>query len=211
MKLSSILQVAQEVIVRSASQQRIMVAVCGAPGAGKTTFSSELQRYLISGKPSLSTQTIAMDGFHFDNGILAKNGLLSIKGAPQTFDVKAFEDLLKSTANHQQDLWAPEFDRDTETVIHKAFCIKKESQVILVEGNYLLLNQPSWAHLKEYFDLSIFIEVAQLELQQRLVQRWINQGYDLASAHQKAIDNDLVNGEKVIKYSHRADIYLVSQ
>ena len=38
MKLSSISQVAQQIINHSASQQRILVAICGAPGAGKTTL-----------------------------------------------------------------------------------------------------------------------------------------------------------------------------
>ncbi len=208
MKLSSISQVAQQIINHSASQQRILVAICGAPGAGKTTFSNELQHLLTSGSSSLSTQTIAMDGFHFDNDALAQKGLLSVKGAPHTFDVTAFEDLLKNIANQQQDLWAPAFDRNLEEVIDKALCIKQDSQVILIEGNYLLLKQPNWGNLKQYFDISIFIEVSQQELQKRLVKRWLDQGYDLASAQQKAIENDLVNGELVIKNSHRADIYL---
>jgi pantothenate kinase len=208
MKLSSISKVTQKIIDRSASQQRVIVAICGAPGAGKTTFSSELQELLTSGSSSLSTQVIAMDGFHFDNATLIEKGLLSVKGAPNTFNVSAFEDLLKNIANQQQDLWAPVFDRDLEEVIENAFRIETESQVIIVEGNYLLLDQPSWRHLKQYFDISIFIEVPQKELQQRLVQRWLDQGYDLASAQQKAIDNDLVNGKLVITNSHRADIYL---
>jgi pantothenate kinase len=208
MKLSSISQVIQKITDCCAIQQRVIVAICGAPGAGKTTFSSELQGLLTSGAASLSSQVIAMDGFHLDNDTLTKKGLLSVKGAPNTFDVAAFEDLLKNIANQQQDLWAPKFDRDLEEVIDKALPIKKVSQVIIVEGNYLLLKQPSWRHLKQYFDISIFLEVPQKELQQRLVQRWLDQGYDLASAQQKATDNDLVNGELVIKHSHNADIYL---
>ncbi len=211
MKLSSISQVAQEIAKNSASKRRLVIAICGAPGAGKSTFSDLLQSFLTAqGSACACPQIIAMDGFHYDNETLADKGLLAVKGAPQTFNVSAFETLLSSLKDQQQDLFAPVFDRDLEEVIPSAIRIAKETQVIIVEGNYLLLDQQPWTQLKQYFDLSVFLEVAQSELQERLIKRWLDQGFDLVSAQKKAIGNDLVNAKLVIQHSHAADIYFSS-
>ncbi len=214
MKLSSISQVAQEITKNSVSNCRFVVAICGAPGSGKSTFSDLLQSFLTDNSSQnaagVSAQIIAMDGFHYDNETLAEQGLLSVKGAPQTFDVAAFENLLNSLKNQQQDLCVPVFERDLEQVIPNAVRIAKETQIIIVEGNYLLLDQQPWNQLKQHFDLTVFIEVAQSELQQRLTKRWLDQGFDLVNAERKAIDNDLVNARLVIQHSYAADIYFSS-
>tara|TARA_R100000365_G_C2732570_1_gene62542 strand:+ start:72 stop:323 length:252 start_codon:yes stop_codon:yes gene_type:complete len=72
---------------------------------------------------------------------------------------------------------------------------------VLVEGNYLLLNQSPWNQLAGLFDLTLFIDTPLAVLEKRLVQRWLDHGHDQPSARQKALDNDIPNARTVAEYS----------
>lgn len=203
--LSSVAQVAEQ-IAHLAATKRIIVAVCGAPGAGKTTFAAKLVNALAKEPPNYQAQVIAMDGFHYDNQYLADKGMLAVKGAPQTFDINGFENLLKALQEQTGTLYAPGFDRNSEQVIDNEQQILPQTPIIIVEGNYLLLNQAPWARLVKYFDTSLFMQVELAELERRLIQRWLDQDFDLSAAKQKAIGNDMVNAKLVIEHSMAPDI-----
>ena len=70
---------------------------------------------------------------------------------------------------------------------------------------YLLLNKHPWSDLKEYFDLSICLEVSDIELEKRLTDRWIENGLDPISASARAINNDMANVSYVKKHSIHPD------
>ena len=69
---------------------------------------------------------------------------------------------------------------------------------MLVEGNYLLLDAPFWRDLSKYWDLSVFLDVEPKLLQERLMQRWLDQGLPLDLAKKRVNDNDLVNLKTVV-------------
>ncbi len=71
-------QLASEIEKFAAGQARVLIAIAGAPGSGKSTFAEHLSGYL--GKKA---SVIPMDGFHLDNSVLEAKGLLSVKGAPR--------------------------------------------------------------------------------------------------------------------------------
>ena len=73
---------------------RVIVAVAGAPGSGKSTFAAELARRLMArGRRSV---VVPMDGFHLDNAVLEARNLLPRKGAPETFDAQGFVRLIRA-------------------------------------------------------------------------------------------------------------------
>jgi pantothenate kinase len=73
--------------------ERILVAIAGPPGAGKSTLAEALAASLNRARPE-SAAVIPMDGFHYDDAILEQRGLRSRKGSPATFDVNGFRHLL---------------------------------------------------------------------------------------------------------------------
>lgn len=99
----------------------------------------------------------------------------------------------------------PLFDRSLEIARAGACLVPASVGVLIVEGNYLLLQDPPWDRLKRHFWRSIWLEVPQATLEQRLCARWRRYGYDREGAVAKARANDLPNARMVAARSRGAD------
>ena len=146
---------------------------------------------------------------HYDNSILKEKGLLSKKGAPETFDVYGLLNFIKRLQN-EPEVVVPIFDRSLELSRSSAIIIPKESKVIIIEGNYLLLNLQPWTDLKNFFDTSVMIDCEEKILEQRLIDRWQNFNLSKDEINQKVYKNDLPNGVNVLRNSTPAKYYLTN-
>ena len=200
----------QELIQQRSSQGRILVALAGPPGSGKSTLADELELALNQEQPE-QAMILPMDGFHYDDLYLVPAGLRPRKGAPQTFDVWGFYHILRRLRERQEEFVAvPVFDRDLEIARAGARLIPAKVPVILVEGNYLLLQQEPWSQLRLLFDVAVLLEVPEAVLGERLTARW--QHYELPSEEiaAKVNENDLPNGRYVMAESGGEDYRLKS-
>lgn len=196
-------ELAAEIVAGSPpGEQRRIIAVAGPPGAGKSTFADALIARLEALAPGLSV-LVPMDGFHFDNAVLGSD--LPRKGAPETFDVAGLNQTLKRIRADAGPVAIPVFDRDLDLARAGARLVLPQHRIVLVEGNYLLLDESPWDGLAAYFDETVFLEVPETELQRRLVARWLHHGLDAEAAERRAAGNDLVNARRVIAGSRRAD------
>ena len=190
--------------------ERTLVAVAGAPGSGKSTISELLQAELESAQ-QLTAQIVPMDGFHYDNAILLERGLLSCKGAPDTFDAAGLKSLLtRLTSRPLVDVAVPVFDRESDLSRASARNIRCSSQVIIVEGNYLLLDTEPWSSLKSYFDTSVIIQTEKSILHQRLMHRWLSLDFNEQDARLKVDENDMPNAMTVMSHSVQPDLVFIN-
>ena len=177
-------------------QARMLVALAGPPATGKSTLSGKIAEQLnAAGMPCA---VLPMDGFHLDNAALEDRGLLHRKGAPDTFDLAGFEALLAKVAQGGA-CRVPLFDRASDCVRPETGLITDAQKVVLVEGNYLLLDAPGWRDLSRFWDLGVFIDTAMPELRRRLVQRWLDHGLTPTAAEARAEENDLPNARLVFE------------
>lgn len=95
-----------------------------------------------------------------------------------------------------------------DLAIANAIAIHPETPIVVVEGNYLLLEAAPWSSLKEVFAATVFVSPTLDELRDRLKQRWIKHGLDPDSAIHRVEGNDLPNAELVIGHSREADLML---
>jgi pantothenate kinase len=197
---------AGQIIDRAGSVKRFMVAIAGPPGAGKSTLADNLAEALKA--KGESAEVLPMDGFHMDNAILIARGQLARKGIPETFDVRAFLDIVKAVRPGDQEVLVPVFDRSRELAIASARVVSPDHRFIIVEGNYLLFSQGKWAELEGMFDFSIMMAPPIEVLEERLWARW--RGYKLSeeAGHAKVYDNDLPNGRLILDNRRPADITL---
>ncbi len=195
---------ADDIVKRASDTSRFIVAIAGPPGAGKSTLADALHGELT--RRGEKAEVLPMDGFHMDNGILQARGLLARKGAPETFDVRGFSDIVAAVRKADQEVLVPVFDRSREIAIASARAIAPDTRFILAEGNYLLLNEEPWVRLKSSYDLSIFVGPSVEVLEQRLRDRWVGYGLDEAGIQAKLYENDLPNGKRVVENSLGADI-----
>lgn len=196
--------IAETLLARATDRARFLVALAGPPGAGKSTLADLLRDELIAkGEPA---EVLPMDGFHMDDAVLREKGSLARKGAPDTFDIRGFIDIIRAVRNADGEILVPVFDRSREIAIAAARIIPASTRVVIVEGNYLLLDQPPWDGLAGLFDYTIMIAPPTATLEERLMHRWLSFGLDEATARTKTQDNDLKNGLLIRSHSRDADI-----
>lgn len=185
---------------------RLLVALVGAPGSGKSTLSDALRAELVE-RHGLSAEIVPMDGFHYDNAILDARGWRARKGAPHTFDADGLAaTLVRLRQLPPSDIAVPVFDRKRDVSLASARIISKSVEVLLVEGNYLLLDQTPWSNLAALFDVTIKIDCPRAVLEQRLMARWLDLDMTEAEARLKVASNDLPNADLVLSSSGPADL-----
>lgn len=194
--------IAARIVERARGLSRVVVALAGAPGAGKSTLSERLLAALPVGEAAL----VPMDGFHFDNAVLDAMGLRQRKGAPETFDCAGLAATLRRIRSGEGGVAVPIFDREADLSRAGAAIVAADARFVLVEGNYLLLDRPPWSDLAPLFDLTIFIDVPIAELERRLLARWTDLGRSPEAARAWVEGNDLPNARLVIESSRLADI-----
>ncbi|MEF9600779.1 AAA family ATPase [Paracoccus sp. PXZ] len=177
---------------------RRIVAIVGAPGSGKSTLAARLVAGLSD------AVLVPMDGFHLDNRLLEADGLRGCKGAPQTFDAAGFVALVQRLKAGGEVIH-PVFDRARDLAIAGAGRVAADTRLVVVEGNYLLLDRAPWRKLAGLWDLSVMLDVPMAELRRRLTARW--QGLGRSPAEVMAhLENDLGNAELVQRESLPADL-----
>lgn len=183
---------------------RTIVGVVGAPGAGKT----HLSRFLQHAIPGTAVGLVAMDGFHLANEVLEAAGTRRHKGRPDTFDVAGLGHLLDRLRRGEAGtVYAPRFRREIEEPIAGAVAIDPDMEVVIVEGNYLLLDREPWAAIASRLDATYYLDTPEAIRLQRLVARHtLTYGADGAAEWIDRVDRP--NAAIVESTRHRAD-YIV--
>ncbi|MCR5670582.1 MAG: nucleoside/nucleotide kinase family protein [Butyrivibrio sp.] len=195
--------------------RRILVFLAAPPGAGKSTLASFLQKLSEENENLTDIQAIGMDGFHRRQEYLLthntiRNGkeirMVDIKGAPETFDLEALKQRIALVMQGGAVGW-PTYDRHLHNPVDNAITVNKD--IVLVEGNYLLLKEEGWKDLQKLADYTIFISANENMLRERLRDRKIKSG-NTAEVAEKFVDfSDMANVKICLFNSQGADLTLL--
>ena len=182
---------------------RKIIGLVGPPGAGKSTVGLALREAFRD-----ISQIVPMDGFHLANVELARLGRAGRKGAPDTFDSAGYVDLLKRLRSQSADeiIYAPEFRREIEEPIAGAIPIFPETQLLITEGNYLLLNDGHWKKVPSYLDEIWYVEVDDALRIERLAGRHEQFGRSREEAVAWVNNTDEPNARVIETGKARADL-----
>jgi putative kinase len=150
-------------------------------------------------------QTLPMDGFHHYNSWLDAHQLRPFKGAPETFDVAKLAENLCQVV--EGDCTWPQYDRQKHDPVEDALHVT--APLVIVEGNWLLLDDEKWCQLAQFCDFSIFINAPATALRERLVGRKLAGGVSLADAEAFYDRTDGPNVRRVLEESLPANLTLM--
>lgn len=196
--------------LHAAGEGRTVVFLAGPPAAGKSTLALLLEAFSRDVE-GCDLQCVGLDGFHHYNEYLLAHeavrdgkvvSLKSIKGAPETFDTDAFAAKLTELRTGRDVGW-PVYDR----TIHdpRPDAVTVTAPIVLVEGNYLLLDESPWTDLAPLADYTVFLRADESMLRERAVSRKAKGGIarEEAEAHYERTDGP--NIRRTLTCSRPAD------
>ena len=200
--------------LRREKGRRVLALLAAPPAAGKTTLAAVLEA-LSRREPGLCPLSVlSMDGFHrrqewLHGHTVERNGetipMTKIKGAPQTFDLDELTRRVARVAAGEACPW-PRYDRQLHDPVENA--IRVTGEVVLLEGNYLLLDEGGWQALRAFADYTIFVRADPSLLRERLMRRHLAGGKSPAFAADIIENSDMVNVDLCLRHSAPADLTL---
>lgn len=179
---------------------RRLIGITGAPGAGKSTYAARLAQELAP-----AAVVVPMDGFHLAGCQLERLGRADRKGAPDTFDVDGYVQLLDRLRGATSTVYAPEFRRDLEEPIAGAIAVEAHHTTVITEGNYLLLDCGGWERVRPLLTECWYVECDETERIARLVARHVAHGRSPDAARRWVEHTDEPNARLIETTRDRAD------
>jgi pantothenate kinase len=107
------------------------------------------------------------------NAELRRLGRAGSKGSPDTFDSAGYAALLRRLRQQGVDemVYAPEFHREIDEAVAGSVPIFPQTQLVVTEGNYLLLETGHWAGIAPLLDDVWYIDVDDALRTDRLTRR----------------------------------------
>ena len=192
---------------------RYMVGVAGAPGSGKSTLAKQVVHIINAIQEEECAVMVPMDGYHytkaqldgFDNPAEAH----ARRGAHWTFDAEGFvrkvEELAYTTG---ESIDAPTFDHGQGDPVARGICIERHHGIVIVEGNYLLLDIEPWNRL--IFNETWFIDCDIEESMKRVYTRQTRNGVPPRESRHRIETNDRPNALQIQQTAERAHVCVPS-
>jgi pantothenate kinase len=202
-------QLSEEAAVKAAlaladAPGRSLLGIAGAPGAGKSTYAEWLVDALS--EAGRSAVLVPMDGFHLAQTALESLGLVDLKGAPETFDAVGYVELLRRIREPgHETIWAPRFDRHIENAVAASIPIEPTVELVVTEGNYLLLPQGQWWLVRLQLDACWYVDVDDDVRRARLQERHEQYGRTPQAAAERTNGSDEANANLVQPTRSEAD------
>ncbi|KAF1937560.1 P-loop containing nucleoside triphosphate hydrolase protein [Clathrospora elynae] len=206
------------------ASKRLLVAVSGIPGSGKTTLaakvSSRINEKHVQQSPgtansNLLSAFIPMDGFHLSRTQLDAmpdpDSAHARRGAAFTFNGDSFLSLVKKLRDpicpETSTLYAPSFDHAIKDPVENDIAIAASVRIVIFEGNYCSLDKEPWKEAAALMDELWFVDVDFDVARKRLVYRHVKAGIakDEEEAGKRADENDLINGKEIVE--SRLDVH----
>ena len=194
-------------------KERIIVFMAAPPAVGKTTLCEFLEYLSKQDQELTNIQALGLDGFHYHSDYINSHDAIvlgekvpmkQVKGCPETYDTEKLRQKLEHIKT--EDILWPIYDRNLHDVVEDQ--IKVEKNIILIEGNWLLLKEEPWKTMQQYADYKILILAEEEMLKERLISRKEKGGLSREEAVAWYQNSDSKNVTRVLTDSLQGDLLL---
>lgn len=202
----------QRVVNLHKKGSRTIISIAGAPGSGKTTLAHRIVEELNTKYKAI---VLGQDGYHLYRHELAamKDPVTAFerRGAPFTYNVEKFVQLVKSLKKRQNEtITAPTFDHKLKDPTENAIVIGPEIEFVILEGNYVSLPDAGWNSIEDYVDETWYIETPADLVRARIIKRHLEAGIAQTEeeATQRADGSDLQNARYIAQNSKKTTVII---
>jgi pantothenate kinase len=201
--------------------RRFLVGIAGPPGAGKSILAEQLHFIIDKGflhKEAHVAPALPMDGFHYPNAYLeshtrrlpdgAEIPLSSVKGQPDTIDVARLRRYMTALLQRPEYVPWPGYSRNSHDVVPDRYHVHESVNLVIIEGNYVLVNRGSFAGIPEMFNLRMYIDAPAPKIIANLVERHIQGGKTIDEAKDWVKRIDLPNARVAESSKVNADVVI---
>lgn len=199
--------------------KRLMIGIGGPPGSGKSYVAEQINWIIGKGViPGCYATTLPMEGFYYPHQYLrqhyrtasqGKISLADVKGGPDTFDtVNLKEHLLRLRKQDDDDFYWPGFSPEYNDVLPRHYRVHSTINVILVYGDFLLLDRGPFTGVPGLFNTTIYVESPAAAIISHLMQRRIRNGETELEAKESLKKIDLPNARIAESTRTQADLIL---
>ena len=194
-------------------KERIIVFMAAPPAVGKTTLCEFLEYLSKQDQELTDIQALGLDGFHYHSDYINSHDAIvlgekvpmkQVKGCPETYDTEKLRQKLERIKT--EDILWPVYDRNLHDVVEDQ--IKVTQDIILIEGNWLLLKEEPWKTMQQYADYKILILADEEMLKERLISRKEKGGLSREEAVAWYQNSDSKNVTRVLRDSLQGDLLL---
>ena len=156
-----------------------VIGLAGSVAVGKSTTARVLQRLLAHWPEHPNVALVTTDGFLHPNAELERRGLVSRKGFPESYDLRALLRFVVDIKSGRDRVEAPVYSHLTYDRVPDRTVAVHSPDIVILEGLNVL--QPARVGddgrtalaLSDYFDFGIYVDAATSDIRSWYVERFL--------------------------------------
>ncbi|MBY8883829.1 type I pantothenate kinase [Streptomyces sp. PTM05] len=155
-----------------------VIGVAGSVAVGKSTTARVLQALLARWPEHPRVELVTTDGFLLPNAELARRGLMSRKGFPESYDRRALTRFVADVKAGKDEVTAPVYSHLIYDIVPDERLVVRRPDILIVEGLNVL--QPALpgkdgrtrVGLADYFDFSVYVDARGEDIERWYLSRF---------------------------------------
>ena len=145
-------------------------------------LSPVLQRLLARWPKHPKVDLVTTDGFLLPNAILEREGLMSRKGFPESYDTRRLLQFLREVKSGEAEVSAPVYSHVVYDIVDGDEIEVHQPDILIIEGLNVLQAGPrvtdaqaptATEFVSDYFDFSIYVDADEAVIEDYYVQRFL--------------------------------------